>query len=213
MNVDAEDRAARRTREHWEARYQEGETPWDDAQPWRPLPDLLSRYAPPGGRVLDIGCGLGGKAAQMASLGYCVLGIDISQAAVREARRLTAGTDGALELRRADFLNEAPDAPFDVAFDRSVWATFDEAGRHRFARHVTHWLVPGGRWISLSGCADNRDPSTGEPDPRGYPRYSLQTIVACFEPYFEILEVRREPFGATPDSDFSAWVTVMRARL
>ena len=72
--------------------------------------------------------------------------------------------------------------------------------------------VPGGHWISLTGCADNRDPETGEPDPRGYPRHSLQAIVACCEPYFEILEVTRQPFGATPDTDFTAWVTTMRVR-
>ena len=77
---------------------------------------------------------------------------------------------------------------------------------------MTLWLVPGGHWISLTGCADNRDPVTGEPDPRGYPRHSLQTIVACCEPFFEVLEVRREPFGATPDTDFTAWVTILRAR-
>ena len=212
MTDDAEQRAARRTREHWEARYRERETPWDDGQPWRPLPDLLNRFAPPGGRLLDIGCGLGGKAAQMASLGYRVLGVDISQAAIDEAQRLTAGLDSELKLRRANFLKESPDTPFDVAFDRSVWATFDESGRAAFARQVTKWLAPGGHWISLTGCADNRDPATGEPDPRGYPRHSLQTIVACYEPYFEILEVSRQPFGATPDTDFTAWVTVMRAR-
>ena len=212
MNADAEQRAARRTREHWEDRYREGETPWDDGRPWRPLPDLLARYAPPGGRLVDIGCGLGGKAAQMAALGYRVLGIDISQAAIDAARQLAAGSDGDLELRRADFLKQSPDAPFDLAFDRSVWATFDEPGRFSFARRVAHWLVPGGHWISLTGCADNRDPETGEPDPRGYPRHSLQAIAACCEPHFEILEVRREPFGSTSDTDFTAWVTVMRAR-
>jgi SAM-dependent methyltransferase len=209
---DAEQRAARRTREHWEAKYQHCETPWDDGQPWRPLPDLLARFAPQGGRLLDIGCGLGGKAAQMAALGYRVLGVDISQAAINEAKRLNTSVDGTLELRRANFLHESPDTPFDLAFDRSVWATFDESGRNAFASQVTRWLAPGGHWISLTGCADNRDPETGEPDPRGYPRHSLQAIVACSEPHFEILEVRREPFGATPDTNFTAWVTVMRAR-
>ena len=169
MNADAEQRAARRTRERWEAMYQEGETPWDDGQPWRPLPGLLSRYAPPGGRLLDIGCGLGGKAAQMASMGYRVLGVDISQAAIDAARVLTAGSEGDLELRRADFLNESPDAPFDLAFDRSVWATFDESGRARFARRVAHWLVPGGHWISLTGCADNRDPRNRRTRPARLP--------------------------------------------
>ena len=213
MTSDAEQRAARRTREHWEAKYLDADTPWDDGHPWRPLTDLLDRCSPPGGRIVDIGCGLGGKAAQMASLGYRVLGIDISQAAIDAAQRLTAVSEGSLEFRRANFLNESPDARFDLAFDRSVWSTFDEVGRTAFARRVAQWLVPGGHWISLTGCADNRDPATGEPDPRGYPRHSLQAIVACCEPYFEILEVTRQPFGASPDTDFTAWVAVMRSRV
>ena len=213
MTADAEQRAARRTREHWETRYRQRETPWDDGHPWRPLPGLLDRFAPPGGRIVDIGCGLGGKAAQMAALGYRVLGIDISRAAIDAARRLNTGSESSLKFRRANFLNESPDTPFDLAFDRSVWSTFDEPGRTAFARRVAHWLVPGGHWISLTGCADNRDPATGEPDPRGYPRHSLQTIVACCEPHFEILEITRQPFGATPDTDFTAWVTVMRTRV
>ena len=212
MTAEAEQRAARRTREHWEAKYLDADTPWDDGHPWRPLPDLLARYAPPGGRLLDIGCGLGGKAAQMADLGYHVLGVDISQAAIDAARQLNAGSDASLEFRRANFLKESPKKPFDLAFDRSVWSTFDEAGRAAFVNRVAEWLAPGGHWISLTGCADNRDPKTGEPDPRGYPRHSLHAIAACCEPYFEILEVTRQPFGATPDTDFTAWVTVMRAR-
>ena len=212
MTADAEQRAARRTREHWEAKYRDADTPWDDGHPWRPLPDLLARFAPPGGRIVDIGCGLGGKAAQMASLGYRVLGIDISQTAVNTARQLNTGSEGSLEFRRANFLKESPGEPFDLAFDRSVWSTFDEAGRTAFARRVAHWLVPGGHWISLTGCADNRDPATGEPDPRGYPRHDLQAIAACCEPFFEILEVTRQPFGATPDTDFTAWLTVLRVR-
>lgn len=212
MTADAEQRAAGRTRKHWEARYQEGQTPWDDGRPWRPLPDLLARFVPPGGRIVDIGCGLGGKAAQMAALGYRVLGVDISQAAIDEAQRLAADSEGELSFRRADFLRESPDEPFDLAFDRSVWATFDESGRDAFVGQVANWLVPGGHWISLTGCADNRDPETGEPDPRGYPRHPLQVIAACCEPRFEVLEVRREPFGATPDTDFTAWATIMRVR-
>ena len=213
MTADAEQRAARRTREHWETKYLDADTPWDDGHPWRPLPDLLARFAPPGGRIVDIGCGLGGKSAQMASLGYRVLGIDISQAAIATARQLNTGSESSLKFRRANFLNESPNEPFDLAFDRSVWSTFDEAGRTAFARRVARWLRPGGHWISLTGCADNRDPATGEPDPRGYPRHSLQAIVACCEPSFEILQVTRQPFGATSDTDFTAWVTVMRARV
>ena len=214
MTADAGSGAAnRRAPWDWETFYKDRDTPWDDGQPWRPLPDLLSRYAPPGGRVLDIGCGLGGKAAQMASLGYLVLGIDIAPSAVAAARQLAAHAGGAFTVRQADFLAESPNAQFDLAFDRSVWVAFDQPERRMFAKRVAQWLTPGGRWISVTGCADNRDPASGEPDPRGYPRLSLQQIASECEPLFEILEVRRELFGANSDSDFMAWVTVMRARV
>ena len=148
--------------------------------------------------MLDIGCGMGGKAAQMASLGYRVLGIDIAAPAIAIAQELAMRAGSAFEVRRADFLEESPEAAFHVAFDRGAWCNFDQPGRRKFAERVTQWLVPGGHWISLTGCADNRDPATGEPDPRGYPRHDLQTIAACCEPSFEILEVTRQPSAPPP---------------
>ena len=72
-------------------------------------------------------------------------------------------------------------------------------------------LAPNGVWLSLSGNADNRDPETGGPDTRPYPRISLTDLVTSCEPYFEIIEATHQPFGAGEDSP-RAWALAMRRR-
>ena len=87
----------------FEARFRRGDTPWEDPHPWHGLEDLFRRFVPAGATILDVGCGLGTNALQLASLGYRVAGIDVSPSAIEtaEARRAAAGVS--CELRVADF--------------------------------------------------------------------------------------------------------------
>jgi SAM-dependent methyltransferase len=55
------------------------------AAPW--LLQTLRRQAPAGGRVIDLGCGSGLWARELAAAGYDILGIDISAAMIALARR------------------------------------------------------------------------------------------------------------------------------
>jgi SAM-dependent methyltransferase len=85
-----------------------GVEPWDDHR----LEDtarLIARYAPPGSRVVDIGCANGGLLRWLAQLGYeHLLGVDPSPACVAAVRDLgiRASEGGLFELppdaRRAD---------------------------------------------------------------------------------------------------------------
>lgn len=52
---------------------------------------LLDRVLPPGGRVLDAGCGVGLDAARLAERGHEVVGIDASPGMIAEAARRTPG--------------------------------------------------------------------------------------------------------------------------
>ena len=99
---------------------------------------------PPGSRVLDVGCGIGGSARILArDYGFEVLGISISPGQIARARQLTA--DG-LPCRFAvmDALAlELEDGSFDA-----VWSV--EAGPHmpdkqRYADELLRVLRPGGR--------------------------------------------------------------------
>ncbi|WP_029214706.1 class I SAM-dependent DNA methyltransferase [Kallotenue papyrolyticum] len=54
------------------------------------LQELLAVHAPPGRRLLDLGCGTGSLALLMAERGWQALGLDRSSAMLREARRKAA---------------------------------------------------------------------------------------------------------------------------
>ena len=98
---------------------------------------------PPGSRVLDVGCGIGGSARILArDYGFDVLGVSISPAQIRRATELTPegltcrfAVMDALDLQLAD-------QQFDA-----VWTV--EAGPHmpdkqRFADELLRVLRPGG---------------------------------------------------------------------
>ena len=114
---------------------------------------------PPGSRVLDVGCGIGGSARILArDYGFDVLGISISPAQVRRATDLTpSGLSCRFEVM--DALDIAcPDQSFDA-----VWSV--EAGPHmpdkqRYADELLRMVRPGG----LLAVADwnRRDPEDGE---------------------------------------------------
>lgn len=110
---------------------------------------------PPGSRVLDVGCGIGGSARILArDYGLDVLGISISPGQIARARALTAS---GLNCRFAVMDALALDLS-DSSFD-AVWSV--EAGPHmpdkqRYADELLRVLRPGG----LLAVADwnRRDP-------------------------------------------------------
>lgn len=103
-----------------------GETTWFN---WTQYPDhgpgveLLG--LPPGGRVLDLGCGKGGNAAHLARLGMDAIGADVSVAQLQAARERWGSLPG-LSLVRADAASYLRSAdPFDAVYSvyGAVWFT------------------------------------------------------------------------------------------
>jgi MPBQ/MSBQ methyltransferase len=111
---------------------------------------------PPGSRVLDVGCGIGGSARILArDYGLDVLGISISPGQIQRAQELTPA-NLSCQFVVMDALSLAlPDQQFDA-----VWSV--EAGPHmpdkqRYADELLRILKPGG----LLAVADwnRRDPA------------------------------------------------------
>jgi MPBQ/MSBQ methyltransferase len=103
---------------------------------------------PPGSRVLDVGCGIGGSARILArDYGFEVLGISISPVQIERARELTPPDLPACHFAVMDALAlELPDGAPDQGFD-AVWSV--EAGPHmpdkqRYADEMLRVLKPGG---------------------------------------------------------------------
>src|SRR5512146_932640 len=97
----------------WNARYQTSES-GEYANFLEPRPFLVqnAHLLPPTGVALDIAMGLGGNAGFLIHQGFSVVGVDISDVAVRRARKNMPGLMGVIADLK-DCLLFAPQA-FDV---------------------------------------------------------------------------------------------------
>ncbi|EXJ94944.1 hypothetical protein A1O1_00062 [Capronia coronata CBS 617.96] len=99
----------------------------------------------PGMKVLDVGCGIGGPAREIAKFVGCeVVGVTINQAQVDRAIYLTAleGLSGKCTFVKADFLN-LPFAPssFDAAY--AIEATVHSPSLQKVYTNIWRVLKPG----------------------------------------------------------------------
>jgi SAM-dependent methyltransferase len=121
------------------------------------LTDLQGRL-PPGGQVLDIGCGCGVPVARrLSGAGHHVTGVDISDAQIDRARRLVPAADfiraDATEL---DFRADSFDAV--ICLYSLIHMPLDR--QPLLLRQIGRWLRPGGWLLATTG----QDAWTGTED-------------------------------------------------
>ena len=161
----------------WEHLYQDGITPWDDDSPWPPLARLVREVCPPGGSILEVGCGHGIDAIHLASLGYRVRATDLSITAIGRARTAAKRTGDVVDFQVEDFYTSLHRAGNDLLYEKGVMANASNAAtRVEFSRIVASNLADGGYWISVSGNSDNLNRDRTGPDKRGYQRLSILEI-------------------------------------
>jgi SAM-dependent methyltransferase len=117
---------------------------------WRDWPTIFDALPLRAGElVLDLGCAVGDQAIELVARGASVIGIDVNDDLVAEARaRAIAGADF-----RVHDLRALPD--LGVAAD-GIWSSFTAAYFPSFAPTLTSWssaLRPGG-WIALTEIDD-----------------------------------------------------------
>jgi len=90
---------------------------------------MATGQLPEGSTALDVGCNKGGVSLFLAQHGLNVLGVDINEAAIDEAklRAAHAGLSGNANFRVADILIDPPSAPFDVVLLVRVLTCFPAA--------------------------------------------------------------------------------------
>jgi SAM-dependent methyltransferase len=108
----------------------------------------------PGARVLDVPCGFGRHAAELARRGYRALGVDLSPLMLREARRAHRES-GRLRFVRADMRRLAYRAEFDAVICLfTSFGYFREGENVAVLRRMARALRPGGRLLM-----DHRNPA------------------------------------------------------
>ncbi len=116
---------------------------------------ILSELDPPtGGHILDMGCGTGRHAIELARRGYCVTGVDISAGMLAEARKAAQAAGLTVEWVKADatqfqaaHLYDAAVCLCEGAF--SLLGLDDDPIEHDLAilRNVFAALKPGGGFL------------------------------------------------------------------
>ena len=111
----------------------------------------------PGMRVLDVPCGTGRIARRLAARGLDVVGVDITERFLDEAR--AAG----LTVKRADMRELSFDDEFDAVV--CMWGSFgyfDRDGDLEQARSACRALREGGRYLIDTHCLETLLPIFGE---------------------------------------------------
>jgi ubiquinone/menaquinone biosynthesis C-methylase UbiE len=155
--------------------YAEGIPPW---QIDRPQPEVIQlieqgKFESP---VLDLGCGTGDNAIELARHGLVVKGLDAVTEALERARKKMeqAGLKQSPEFVLADALRLAESGlKARTVLDCALFHTFSDEERKDYIRGLEAVLSPGGRLHILSFS----ELETRQPGPR---RLSLSEITGSF---------------------------------
>jgi len=131
----------------WEARYKEGDTPWDLG---RAHPELLARlrdgdFGRPG-RALVPGCGRGYDALALASFGWKVTAVDLVD---MPEKLLVPLRERGGEFLVTDALDYRGSEPYQAIFDHTFFCAVDPAQRSDWGKMIDRNLALNGRLFCL----------------------------------------------------------------
>ena len=160
-------------RETFNQDYLEIYRPFLEERTARELEGLLTLAGPaPGSRILDLCCGHGRHAVELAARGFKVTGVDLSKSYLDEARELARGRGVRLRWLRKD-MRELPYADeFELVVSLyNAFGYFDEdAENQRVLEGVARSLASGGSFFLDLLCADTMRADLGqlEMERKGY---------------------------------------------
>jgi cyclopropane fatty-acyl-phospholipid synthase-like methyltransferase len=188
-------------------RYQEGNTPWDDALPPPEVMALVEQMQP--GRMLDMGCGTGRAARYLARSGWQCTGVDFVPEAIELAKQRALEQN--IASRTAFYVASVTDLsfltqPYDLVLDIGCMHPLPFAEQQAYATEIKRLLLPGGTYLLFARLSDEVQ---GTPNTHGH-GVDSDTIRQLFTPD---LALERVEYGKTrnPDSEWqSAWFWMVK---
>lgn len=145
--------------------------PWHSGQPDKRLVQLVNQGRIPRGKVLDMCSGDGTNSIYLASKGFEVYGVDISDTAVKVARERCRKRNLSCSYEVGDVLNPPFEGMrFRFVFDRGCFHHLTKTEKPRYVAKVKRLLLPGGKFFLL--CFSDKNPpyakNLTKEDIRGY---------------------------------------------
>ncbi len=142
--------------EFWDVRYQKQRTPWDLGG----IPSCLTKYLQTRsrpGRVLIPGCGSGYEVKAFAELGWDVMALDFSAAAVQRSRGLL-GPLAECVVQGDFFAHEFEHGGFDLIYERTFLCALSPTRWTAYAVRVASLLKVGGALAGVFFYGHEDDP-------------------------------------------------------
>jgi SAM-dependent methyltransferase len=196
------------TRKHWDARYAQGNTPWDtQITP----PEVVGFWHTPRlsrqGLALDMGCGPGTNVRYLASLGLRAIGVELASAPLFTARNRLQQSAPELLDRTHFVCSDVCLLPFQklnvtYILDVGCLHTLPRVVRPSYVESVLSNLAPGGYYHLY---AFDADPNNPEPV-SGPPGMDIDEISHLFTPDLILVE----EIVARPDRRPCRWYLLQR---
>ena len=173
------------------------EIPWNIETAPDALVELVESGRVKPCKTIDLGCGTGNYAIYLASMGFDVTGIDMSQTAIEIARKNAEKKGVKCNFYTADLLGDLHEIEetFDFAYDWELLHHIFPENRENYVENVYRILSPMGKYLSV--CFSEKNPQFGglgkyRETPLGTVLYfsSEEELRCLFEPYFDIKELK-----------------------
>lgn len=193
----------------WDERYSRAELVWG-AEPNRFVRELCERL--PVGRAIDLACGEGRNAIWLAKLGWQVVGVDFSAAAIERARELSGQLSPNEQLRvtwRVADVTREPPRPSSVDLVVVSYVHLQSGENQTLLATAARAVRPDGHVVVVGHDRRNLDEGVGGPqDPdRLYVAADVVTPLIDAGLQVDIAETVPRPTDAGTALD-----TVVRAR-
>jgi len=131
--------------EFWESFYSERDQVWSG----NPNPLLVREAADLSpGSALDVGCAEGGDAVWLASRGWRVLGVDVSQVALDRALKHAKDAGVEIAVERHDLTVTFPEGEYDLVSAQFLHSPVEEDGeRNSILKRASLAVAAGGRLV------------------------------------------------------------------
>jgi len=134
---------------HWEQRYQDGETGWDRGAASPALQQWLAQDALKAGRILIPGCGRGHEVVELAGHGFDVTAVDIAPSACTHLNFELAEHACSAHVVCSDLFTFKSATAFDAIYEQTCLCAILPEQRQAYEQCLHHWLKPGGQLFAL----------------------------------------------------------------